>query len=123
MSKIVITVLAIVLFAGVSFAKDEKIAISQVPEVVKSAVFKVFPDIQLKKAEIEKKKGEVVYELKGVVDGKLYEFKINENGELLKMKLEKDDDDEEHEKMHKDHHDHHGHHGKKDDDDDEEDDD
>ena len=94
MSKIIITVLAMVLFAGVSFAKDEKIDISQVPEVVKNTVFKVFPTIQLKKAEIETKKGEVVYEIKGVVDEKTYEFKINEKGEILKMKLEKDDDED-----------------------------
>ena len=93
MSKIMIAALAMVLCAGVSLAKDGEIAISKVPEVVKNTVIKVFPAIQLKKAEIETKKGKLIYEIKGVANGKTYEFKINKKGELLKMKLEKDDDD------------------------------
>lgn len=91
---------------------EQKIPLSQVPDSVKKVAETALPGVELKKAEIEKWRGEKIFELDGIVDGKKYEFKIKPDGTLVVLKLEADEEKEHHKKKGKGK-------GKKDDDDDE----
>ena len=73
---------------------EQKVDLSQVPENVKSVATQALPDIQLTKAELEKKKDGEVYELEGTVGDKNYEIKVKPDGTLVSIKLEGKEGDE-----------------------------
>ncbi len=100
---IIILSIAIGAFAGCG-DKDEKIPLSEVPDVVLTAVQNAVEGIEISEAEIEKTGEGMIYELEGTVDGKIYEIKVSPDGKIIEVEQEgdedqdknKDDDDEDH---------------------------
>jgi hypothetical protein len=68
--------------------KDEKIELSQVPEVVLKAAQEAVQGIEINGAEIEKTEGGIIYELEGTVEGKIYEIEITPEGKVLQVEEE-----------------------------------
>ncbi len=74
--------------------KSSEIPLSDVPQAVKDAAAKSVAGINLKEAEIEKKKSGTVYELKGEANGKEYEIKVTPEGKVIETREgEKEDSD------------------------------
>jgi hypothetical protein len=73
---------------------EAKVALADVPAVVKEAAQKAVPGIVLTEAEKQTKGAEVVYELDGKVGDKEYELKITAEGKVLKTKVEDAGDDD-----------------------------
>ncbi len=67
--------------------EERKIEISEVPEAVMNTASNAVKGINLIFAEFINEEGIVVYKLKGNLDDKVYEFKILQNGTLLKVQL------------------------------------
>jgi hypothetical protein len=72
--------------------KEEKIALSEVPEVVLKAAQNAVKGIEIKEAEIEKTSDGMIYDLEGIVDGKTYEIEITPDGKIIEVEQEDDDD-------------------------------
>ena len=81
--------------------QEEKIGLDKVPAEVKAAAEKAVPGFTATEAEKETKKGVVVYELDGTVNGKKYEVKVDANGAVLKSGEDKEDDEGEKKGQHK----------------------
>ncbi|HYG74594.1 MAG TPA: PepSY domain-containing protein [Planctomycetota bacterium] len=73
--------------------KDEPVALDQLPEAVKNAAQAAVKNIVLSKAEKKTKKGTVTYQVEGKADGKEWEIKLSPEGQVLKIKEEKQDGD------------------------------
>ncbi len=106
---IIILSVAIGAFAGCG-EKDDKIPLSEVPEVVLIAAQNAVEGIKITEAEIEKTSEGMIYELEGTVDGKIYEIEVSPDGKIIEVEQEgvedqdkdKDDDDEDHDDEHED---------------------
>jgi len=71
---------------------EEEIPLDEVPDHVKLAAEEAVPGIVLEEAERETEDGVVIYDLDGEADGVEYEVEVNEDGEILDV--EQDDDEE-----------------------------
>jgi uncharacterized membrane protein YkoI len=82
------TAMSLLIAAGpVALADDdEEIDLADVPANVMAAAEAAVPGIRITEAEVEKKKGEMVYELEGEADGVEYEIKVNADGTVRKVK-------------------------------------
>ena len=76
---------------GHAEALEEKIALDQLPEMVKKAALDAVKGIVLTKAEKETKDDTVVYEVEGKVGNKEYEIKISAMGKVLRIEVEDED--------------------------------
>lgn len=100
---VIILIVTTSVFAGCG-EKDEKIPLSEVPEVVLTAAQNAVEGIKIAEAEIEKTGDGMIYELEGTVDGKIYEIEVSPDGKIIDVEQEgdedqdknKDDDDEDH---------------------------
>ena len=54
----------------------------------------IVPGFSLKKAEVEKEDGVLVFEIKGSGDGKKFEMKVTEDGGVLESEIEDEEDDD-----------------------------
>jgi len=73
----------------------DQMDLGQVPQVVTDAAAANLPGFTATKAELEVKGGVSVYELSGTAaDGKTYEIKISAAGQVLKAKLDDDDNED-----------------------------
>ena len=101
---IIILSVAIGAFSGCG-EKEEKIPLSEVPEVVLTAAQNAVEGIKITEAEIEKTSEGMIYELEGTADGKIYEIEVSPDGKIIEVEQEgdedqdknKDDDEDEHE--------------------------
>lgn len=99
---IIILSIAIGAFAGCG-DKDDKIPLSEVPDVVLTAAQNAVEGIEITEAEIEKTGEGIIYELEGTADGKIYEIEVSPDGKIIEVEQEgaedqdkdKDDDDDE----------------------------
>ena len=73
---------------------EEEIALSELPEIVRSAAFAAVPGFTLQKAEKELENGVVVYCLEGTLAGKAYEIDVSADGQVLDQEEDDDDDDD-----------------------------
>lgn len=73
--------------------QDEKVALDQVPAVVKDAAVKAVAGLTLTKADKEVKGGVVVYDLEGTAGGKEYDVEVSADGKVLKVEEEKAEGD------------------------------
>lgn len=73
--------------------KEGQVLLSSVPEVVKAAAARAVPGIVLEEAECETEGAQVVYELEGEAGGKEYEIEIADDGTVLKVEVEDEDED------------------------------
>jgi len=99
---VIILIVTTSVFAGCG-EKDEKIPLSEVPEVVLTAAQNAVEGIEITEAEIEKTGEGMIYELEGTVDGKIYEIEVSPDGKIIEVEQEgvedqdkdKDDDEDE----------------------------
>ena len=66
--------------------------ISNVPEVVLAAAREAVPGLVVRYVEREQTRSGVVYEVYGVANGRYYEIKVREDGTVIEIELEDDDD-------------------------------
>ncbi|MBC8230704.1 PepSY domain-containing protein [bacterium] len=76
---------------GATLAPAGKVALSQVPTKVLEAANKAVPGGEVKDVETEVEDGELIYEVKKVVDGVKYEIEVTADGAV--KEVEEDDDD------------------------------
>ncbi len=70
-------------------SEEVDIPLSEVPANVISVVQNTLPGISLSEAEKEIKENTTIYELEGkLINGKKYEIKIDDNGTIIKIKLD-----------------------------------
>jgi uncharacterized membrane protein YkoI len=79
----VLTVLSVVLVEP-SYA-EENISIDQLPQAVVDAVKKKFPDAQLREAERNEEKGQLIYEVDISVHGAKKEVEVTPAGKILEV--------------------------------------
>ena len=73
-------------------AKEEEIALANVPKIVTDAALKKVPGIKLTEAVVETTKKGNVYDLEGTAEGKEYEIEISAEGKILEVEIDDDDD-------------------------------
>ena len=73
-------------------AKEEEIALANVPKIVSDAALKKVPGIHLTEAVVETTKKGKVYDLEGTAEGKEYEIEISAEGKILEVEIDDDDD-------------------------------
>jgi uncharacterized membrane protein YkoI len=79
---------------------EKKIAISELPAIVVSAVNDTLPGFVISEAEIEGTGQEIIYEVEGNLNGQKFEIEITSEGKILEIEEENDedtDDDDENE--------------------------
>ena len=76
-------------------ADDEEIALDKIPAKVKAAALKAVKGLVITEAEVEKKKGVLVYEIEGTANGKSYEIKIKADGTVIEVEEEEEEEEEE----------------------------
>jgi hypothetical protein len=74
--------------------EEEGIPLSDVPEKALVAARKAVPGIEIREAEVEKRSGGVVFEVEGTLDGVEYEITLSEEGEVLSVEQEGEEDDD-----------------------------
>ena len=82
------------LWTSASEAKEEEIAVKDLPQVVLDAVEKTVPGGEIVEAEVETEKDAKVYEVEVTKDGTTTEIEIDETGKVLEVEEEDDGDDD-----------------------------
>jgi hypothetical protein len=88
---VIILIVATTVFSGCG-EKEEKISLSEVPEVVLTAAQNAVEGIEITEAEIEKTSEGMIYELEGTADGKIYEIEVSPDGKIIEVEQEGDED-------------------------------
>ena len=71
---------------------DEEVALAEVPPEILAAAREAVTGITFTEAEMEVERGQTVYELQGIADGKEYEIEVTAAGKVLKVEEEDEDD-------------------------------
>ncbi len=74
------------------FDKDQKVALSDVPQAALEAAKTEVPGIVLTEATMEEEDGQRVYEVMGMADGKKYEIEVTAEGKVLEVETGDDKD-------------------------------
>ena len=75
------------------FDKDKEIPLSQVPAQAVTAAQGAVEGITLTEAEMEKEKGQTIYDLEGMANGQKYEIEVTADGKVLEVEQKGKDDD------------------------------
>jgi uncharacterized membrane protein YkoI len=90
----VTVVLGLLLAPIASLAGEEvEIPLEEVPAIVLEAAKEAVPGIVITEAEYEIEDGERIYELEGTLGDKEYEIEVSEQGKVLEVEKEGDDED------------------------------
>ena len=92
--RILLMALSVCVSTAAGSDDEEEIPLSKVPTNVLKAATAAVKGIVLTEAEIEKEKGEIVYELEGKANGKEYEIKVTAQGKVLEIEDEDEDEDD-----------------------------
>ncbi len=75
-------------------AAEQKVAIDELPDAVRTALNKIVGSGTISEIEREDEDGQVVYEVEATVDGKNVELEFSATGELLETETADDDGDD-----------------------------
>lgn len=69
------------------------VPLGRVPEHVLAAALEAVPGLELEAAEAEREDGVLVYDLEGVLDGREIEVEVTEDGDVLEIEYDDEDND------------------------------
>ena len=88
--KITLICLTIIgLVSDISFARKKEIALFRIPQNVRDAIHTRLKGTKLIEAKIITKAKKKFYEIKGILKGEPYEFRVTPEGEIIKVRCEK----------------------------------